>query len=205
MIGEVSATLKRPLQQDGSANSDGGEKRSKPAPSSSKKTERKIVWQSLVEYVIACGGSKAHMEGWRIKSEKSSSSSTPVRSYTNAAGATFHSRADVARSLGLIPVSFSVAQQISRRVKLECEAAAAGKTMCSTPPGPAAAARPAAAVQPAVVRAADADGAAAVAPPAPGAFGGAGGSVLSGVPSPLGQISWYVQSRLLRRAHEAAA
>lgn len=102
--------------------------------SDARKVEKEIVWRSLTEYIIACGGSASMLDGWRIKSEKSSASSTPVRSYTAVNGQVYHSRADVARHFGLPPVSFSIAQQISRRVKIEVEAAASKEALATHDP-----------------------------------------------------------------------
>ena len=101
--------------------------------SDARKVEKEIVWRSLTEYIIACGGSASMLDGWRIKSEKSSASSTPVRSYTAVNGQVYHSRADVARHFGLPPVSFSIARQISRRVKIEVEPAASKEALAMTP------------------------------------------------------------------------
>ena len=49
-------------------------KQNKRVRAEQKKTEKEVVWRSLVEYVIACDGHASLLDAWEIKSEKSGAS-----------------------------------------------------------------------------------------------------------------------------------
>jgi hypothetical protein len=80
---------------------------------------------ALVEYIIACGGREEQLDGWTIREKRGRDPKDPPHRYykppacASTGSAICKNRAEVARHLGLKPVSSSAAQQISRRVKLQ--------------------------------------------------------------------------------------